>query len=177
MPLSERACKYFFQHRGIHPPRILIIARRVIAIDQAAAIEQIVHRTMGETAFRQFFATGLHHGLMRHLPQGDDRGQTGQCIQRAAQIGSASAQFVWRWLVFGRQAFDRIEDHDPIQGSPIILEAAIKIVGRFRRMISDKPGRGERCKQQIARRITGKGPARAVGAMLAGRQADNGQPG
>ena len=61
---------------------------------------------------------------MGDLAECDDRCQFWQAGKGLLQIGPAGAQLFGRRLIFGRYAFDRVEDHHTVEAGPIIAKAA-----------------------------------------------------
>ena len=87
----------------------------------------------------------------------------------AIRIGAAIGFLAGQRLVLRRQAFDRVEDDRALEPQPVGRIGAILALGQ--------PELEQGRVEQLAGIIAGERPPGAVGAMLAGREADDRQPG
>ena len=93
----------------------------------------------------------------------------GQCGKAGFEKVAAGGDLARLGLVCRRQAFDRVEDDRALEPQPVRRVGAILALGQ--------PELEQRRVEQLAGIIAGERPAGAVGAMLAGREADDRQPG
>ncbi len=168
-PSGQRGFEHGFEHRGSQPTGVGIVPRAVIAVIKYDAIWHDMARAMAKAVFRQFSAQGLDRRLMCDLPKRDHGGQRRQGGDAAFKKGTALVDFGWQRLVLRRQAMNRIADHRAFQRQSVIDARVIGALGQ--------PVFQQRRKQQVAGIIACKRAAGAIGAVHAGRKADNQKPG
>ena len=105
---------------------------------------------------------------MRNLAQRDEGPRARQLRHAIGQEGATGMDFGRHRLVLRRQAADRIDDDRVAQFQPVIDPRLI--------IALRQPELLERRKEQFARDIAGEGPAGAVRALPARRQADDADP-
>src|SRR4051794_12377955 len=105
---------------------------------------------------------------MGDLAERDQDADPGQRRQRSLEIGAAGRDLLGDRLVAGREAFDGVEDDRAIE-----LETIVRVSPIF------APGEAELEQgrvEQLAGIIAGEWPPGPVGALLAGREADDCEP-
>ena len=141
----QRPREHRFEHRGVEPAGVLVVARAVIAIDQDAAVGQAVLGEVAERRLGQPPAQRLDRRLVRDLAERDEHAHVGQRRQLRLEERAAGADFLGRRLVLRRQASDRVEDDRAVQRETVVGALAISCR-------SARPNLRERRVQQHARR-------------------------
>jgi hypothetical protein len=162
-----RPGKYFVEHGGCEPTGLRVVAAAVVRIEQNARSREGMAGAVGKSRQRRLHAGGLQHRRMGDSAERDDDGRCRQRSEFPDQVGVALPHFGRQWLVRGRQAFDRVRD--------AAVEELQSVAGRDGFRAARESMRVQRAVQQDARVIPGEWTPRAVGAMQAGRQADDQQ--
>ncbi len=137
----------------------------MIAADQAAAIGQAIVAGVAEGVILEFQVICAQHGLMCDLAQCQDAGVCGQLGQFGGEKAIALADFARLGLVGGRQAFHRVGD--------AAIDELQTVVDRHRFRCAGVAELMQGLIQQDAGGVAGEGAAAAVGAVHAGREADD----
>ena len=150
---------------GGQPPGIGVVARTMVAVRQQAAAGEPVQGAVGERPGGAFLAQRGKHRIVGDAPERQHRTAFRQVFEFAREEGAAGGHFRADGPVLRRDAAHRIDDAAAGGREAVFGMAAIA-----------PPRQAEleqRCEQQVAGIVAGKGPAGPVRAAQAGREADD----
>src|SRR5208283_2068456 len=123
--VRERHCPldYGFEHDGRETPRLRVVATAVIRIKQHPSPAQGMLRGMCESKFAAAQIAGTQHRRVRDGAQRQDNAGVGTLRQLLPKESVADSDLQGRWLVAGRQAFDRIRDARALKRERVVRGA------------------------------------------------------
>jgi hypothetical protein len=149
------------------PPGLRVVAAAVIAVVEDAPVRQHMAGAMGELAGAALQSQCLQHGVVRHQAEREDDARLGRRRQLVRQETVAGLDFTRFRLVLRRHALHGVGDAAVDQLQAVIRRHGLRPAGEAEAMQGGI--------QQDAGVVAGERPSAAVGAVIAGREADDEQ--